>query len=354
MNGPSLDSLPQTLASWRGFSSGPGNPLSWQLWDKLKPWLTEKGYHLWDVVDGRVNAFPPKSNPGFRSPDGFVFSVPRIPMNEICFPADKAIHFPARTSDHRDVVIRLIRKGDDGQEHLEVLRDLARGERAFHAGNHCVPLLDELQLEDMTFAVFPFLADRADKPWFYDFGEVFDFLVQALEGISYLHDNLVAHLDIDIDNFLFNFASARRYTEFRKRETFRSHFPVRYCLGDMELCVRFTPESEPASRKIVGIPVERIGVHPSDYGRELAPEMALSEPYCPFKADMWQFGSMLYYMFQPSAEILPDLYALIEALKCYDPDGRPTAMKALETVRVMKGRTPAEVLSEQVPPAIEI
>ncbi|KZS87783.1 hypothetical protein SISNIDRAFT_490748 [Sistotremastrum niveocremeum HHB9708] len=371
MNEPSLDSLPQSLASWRRYSSTEGSPLPWQLWDKLKPWLTEKGYHPWEVAGDMLNAFPPRAHSGIRSPDGFVYSLPHIPMNEVWFSAIKAIHWPARTSDHRDVVIRLIRKGDEGQEHLEVLRTLAKGERAFHAGNRCVPLLEELHLGDMTFAVFPFLADRVDSPWFYDFGEVFDFLIQALEGISYLHENLVAHLDIDIDNFLFNFASAKRCTgtitsirtfrvlmrriaEFRKRETFRSHFPVRYYLADMELCVRFAPESEPALRKVVGLPVTRVGIDPSKYGRDLVPEMAISEPYCPFRADMWQFGNMMHYMFQPSAGLLPELYALVDALKCPDPAGRPTAAQALERVRLLRAQTPAGVMSEQVPFALEI
>ncbi|KZS87785.1 hypothetical protein SISNIDRAFT_419149, partial [Sistotremastrum niveocremeum HHB9708] len=293
------------------------------------------------------------------------------------------IHFPARTFDHRDVVIRLIRKGDDGQEHVEVLRSLARGERAFHAGNHCVPMLDELNLGDMTFAVFPFLADSVNCPWFYNFEEVFDFLVQALEGISYLHDNLVAHLvrlSSSVDgpdntyiaysriltlitscstllrrgvSLVTSLTSAIKFRLAQIKFGTSSTAQTLY-LGDMELCVRFTPESEPASRKIVGIPVARIGISPSDYGRALVPEMALSGPYCPFKADMWQFGSMLYYMFQPSADILPDLYALIEALKCHDPDGRPTATQALDRVRLMRAQTPADILSEPVPPAIEI
>ncbi|KZT41912.1 hypothetical protein SISSUDRAFT_1042142 [Sistotremastrum suecicum HHB10207 ss-3] len=52
----------------------------------------------------------------------------------------------------------------------------------------------------MTFAVHPYLGDRVDYSWFYDFSEVFEFIIQALEGIAYLHENLVAHLDIDIDN----------------------------------------------------------------------------------------------------------------------------------------------------------
>ncbi|KZS87782.1 hypothetical protein SISNIDRAFT_419173, partial [Sistotremastrum niveocremeum HHB9708] len=201
--------------------------------------------------------------------------------------------WPARTVDKRDVLIRLIRKGEQGEEHLKVLRALCQGERAFHATNHCVPVLQELELGDMTFAVHPYLGGQVDYPWFYDLSEVLDFIIQALEGIAYLHENLVAHLDIDIDNFLFNYAGQARYIE-----KFRCYFPVRYYLGDMELSVMFSPDSDPASRKIVGHPLTRIGVDPAKYGRELVPEMSNDEPYCPFRADMWQFGNMLGHMFE--------------------------------------------------------
>ncbi|KZT34956.1 hypothetical protein SISSUDRAFT_223602 [Sistotremastrum suecicum HHB10207 ss-3] len=266
------------------------------------------------------------------------------------FSATKPILWPARTSEFRDVVIRLIRKGDEGLEHLDALRAVAKGELSFHVNNHCVPVLQELTLEDMTFVVFPLLGNSVDYPWFYDFHEVFEFVFQAVESVAYLHEHLIAHLDIDIDNFLINFAGDQRCPEWPDRGKFRSFFPVRYYLGDMELCVRFSEDSDPSSRKIVGHPTLRIGVDPSKYGRELVPEMAHSEPYCPFKADVWQLGNMLSRMFQPSAQIIPELFALSEAMKSLDPNDRPTSAQALDRVRHLRAVTPESILSQEVPP----
>jgi hypothetical protein len=88
---------------------------------------------------------------------------------------------PARTLDHRDVLIRLIVKGDQGAKHLEALRRLATGEVAQRGDNHAVPVLQWLYHEDMTFAVFPLMSEGLCLPWYYDFGEVLDVVAQLLE-----------------------------------------------------------------------------------------------------------------------------------------------------------------------------
>lgn len=65
----------------------------------------------------------------------------------------------ASTNENRFVVIRLIKKGNDGALHLKVLHRVAFPDATEAPGNHCVPVLQELQLGDMVFAVFPFLGD---------------------------------------------------------------------------------------------------------------------------------------------------------------------------------------------------
>lgn len=82
-------------------------------------------------------------------------------------PLKSTIHCPARTTDNRDVLIRLMAVGED------------RGER--HRINHAVPVLQELVHDDMIFAVFPLLSWGFDYPWFYRFSEVVDAVEQVLE-----------------------------------------------------------------------------------------------------------------------------------------------------------------------------
>jgi serine/threonine protein kinase len=137
------------------------------------------------------------------------------------------------------------------------------------------------------------------------------------QGIAFCHSRLVAHQvrlphyficelnlifvkDIDRDNILVNFAGGMCQPEETNWSTrdwapFRSYFPIRYFINDFELAVTFDPDSDPSSRVVTGLPTA--GVRPGQYGRDVAPEMLLTSPYCPFRADIWQLGKMFQSIF---------------------------------------------------------
>jgi hypothetical protein len=79
------------------------------------------------------------------------------------------------------VLIRLITKGDQGLNHLAALRRLATGHVAFRGENHIVPMLREIALDDMVFAVFPLMHEGFESPWHYNYGEVVDAVYQMIE-----------------------------------------------------------------------------------------------------------------------------------------------------------------------------
>jgi hypothetical protein len=68
-----------------------------------------------------------------------------------------------------------------GLEELDILQQVPTGYRAFLGDNHCLPMLQTLVLEDITFGVFPFMATSFSYPWCYDVGEVFDAVPQVLQ-----------------------------------------------------------------------------------------------------------------------------------------------------------------------------
>jgi hypothetical protein len=78
----------------------------------------------------------------------------------------------------------------------------------------------------------------------------------------------------------------------------RTVFPVRYYIIDFELSVRFPEDSTPDQRVVTGLPLLRNGFdHPDDYGRDIAPEMLLDTPHCPFKSDVFQLGKVFLFHF---------------------------------------------------------
>jgi len=177
-----------------------------------------------------------------------------------------------RTADGRDVLIRLISKGEQGLEELDVQQRVATGSLAFRGENHCLPMLQQLILEDMTFGVFPAMCEGFNFPWYHAISEVFDAIIQLLEGLHFLHRLLIAHRDIGAENILINFSGGFR--PIHADQPFRSLFPVRYYLIDFELSVRFREDSRSEDRVVTGMPLKRLGLEdPEDYGRDVAPEM---------------------------------------------------------------------------------
>ena len=87
----------------------------------------------------------------------------------------------ARTTDRRDVLIRLIAKSGKGLEELDVLQHVATGHQAFLGDNHYLPMLRTLILEDTTFGVFPYMSACFRCTWYYNVEEVFDAVLQVLQ-----------------------------------------------------------------------------------------------------------------------------------------------------------------------------
>ncbi|KAK0224394.1 hypothetical protein EDD85DRAFT_941073 [Armillaria nabsnona] len=303
---------PNTLPKWRDRCFKPEGSWPYDLWkpEPLQNFFREHGYHLWVTMHGcglgdedhhHLSLIPPNDEP--RRPDGYTFVTryqcePGIVIHRANFHQLRNIHCPARTIHNQDVLIRLISIDGDatGDEHYKAIRRLSQGQTAYRGDNYALPLLNELNFNGLRFIVFPLLS-IGYIPWFYNVAEILDYLVQVFKGVKFCHDNLIAHLDLDSDNILFNFCGGRTMpdgnTESDATGPFRSHFPIRYYVNDFETAVCFDKDSDPASRKITGLPNVRAG-RMGQYGREYAPEMLTGDPYCPFKADVWYLGRMLH------------------------------------------------------------
>ena len=91
----------------------------------------------------------------------------------------------ARTRDGLDVVIRVIVIGNEGHDHLKILRTIATGENSLFSNNHALPMFAELQFEDIIFGIFPIIG--GEMRYAYDswtknsVGDIIEMLMQMLE-----------------------------------------------------------------------------------------------------------------------------------------------------------------------------
>jgi hypothetical protein len=92
---------------------------------------------------------------------------------------------PARTQDGLDVVIRVIVIGNEGHDHLKILRTIATGEKSLFSNNHTLPMFQEFQFEDIIFGIFPKVGREiisAYDCWTKNsVGDIIEMLIQMLE-----------------------------------------------------------------------------------------------------------------------------------------------------------------------------
>ena len=90
--------------------------------------------------------------------------------------------------DGRQVMLKSVHVGR-GQQELEIARTVSSPELRRHPYNHCVPLLDVLELPDTLdrkLMVMPFLRPF-DEPSFRTYGEFVNFFTQICEVSSTCH-----------------------------------------------------------------------------------------------------------------------------------------------------------------------
>lgn len=84
-----------------------------------------------------------------------------------------------------DVVIRVVAIGQDGRNHLKILKKIAKGKAALHSNNHALPMFQQLFFEDIVFGIFPKVGARVFDMvgrWAKNsVGDVLEMVMQMLE-----------------------------------------------------------------------------------------------------------------------------------------------------------------------------
>jgi hypothetical protein len=95
------------------------------------------------------------------------------------------LNYILRFSYDRDVVIKLVRKGDQGRSEYEILCLLNSAPLRDHPRNSTIPVLEFIEYEDWYFVVMPFCDGCHEVP-FRNAAEVLDFAEQVLSVSSRL------------------------------------------------------------------------------------------------------------------------------------------------------------------------
>ncbi len=162
---------------------------------------------------------------------------------------------------------------------------------------HIIHPVDTVPSNTGKWVIFPKMRDMwsvcCDNPP--PCGRLAQFARDLIDGLAYLHDNGIAHLDIKPENLLCT-------NDFRLR------------IIDFDSAVRIDSEDSLI-----------IGVHGTEGW--MAPEVRDRAPFSPIRADKWTCGKMLLWFLEKRATKNEDLVSFAKRLMDYNPRRRPSLVE---------------------------
>ncbi|KAG5719374.1 hypothetical protein E4T56_gene13533 [Termitomyces sp. T112] len=299
--------LPANLDEWRI----PGNCAEDEerIWLQLDEILGRWGFTQWQHYMASILEAPGKA-PQLSSGFGYTPLARTTPIRLGRFEYTNPLSRAVRTQDGHDVIIRVIVIGQEGHEHLKILRKLATGPLSLYSENHALPMFAELQFEDIIFGVFPKVGGsvlRAHGYWPRNsVGDIVDVLLQMLEALVFIHSHNVAHRPESLAAKKISISRPRVY------------------LIDFEVAMQFS-EDCPIEQRVC---------------RQCPPEVKSGKPYDPFKLDVWQLASSLHKF----KSKIPAIDETLAAMTDDDPVFRLDARQALDRLGHIVASMPPESL----------
>ncbi|THH03971.1 hypothetical protein EW145_g5861, partial [Phellinidium pouzarii] len=230
-----------------------------------------------------------------------------------------------RLSDGAVVAIKNGKQRED-----TISRRLCVPEKTSDPRNHCVPIFERIHDErepKSYFLVMPLLR-RFNDPPFYAVGEVVDFVRQTLEGLEYMHQESVAHLDCSDGNIMMDASSLypegfhpsmqernKNGIDDAKRRRRIDSRSVKYYFVDFGLSVFLR---EDGNNIVLG----------QDGQDQEVPELSESVPYHAPPVDIFILGNVYQNNFLKKYKNLEFLRPLVDAMTQKDPKARPSASEA--------------------------
>ncbi|OCH86780.1 hypothetical protein OBBRIDRAFT_806534 [Obba rivulosa] len=303
-----LHPLPLNLRAWRQIDS---NADGWFLpWDHLRDFFLKSGYKLYY---GRSRGHycepldwsPPSADSFDLCGDRQEFQGPRLKMEPNHF--DHILHkhalvMAARDNCNRDVVIKVVAKGEDGMKELEILQYINSEPLRSDPRNATVPVLEFLQYQDWWFAVMP-----------RDASECLEFTEQMLSALVFLHDHRIAHLDISNENILLNHR------------------------GKLPPTMMYCPEAE----------FPHVDIWPPHPWRSTFPARFLPIFLCLSAGLSRNLEPRVFYgWFEDVVHCAPGFLQLLQDMTSFNPARRPSAAEALDRFRTVRSLFPKDQLLE--------
>ncbi|KAI0359430.1 hypothetical protein OH77DRAFT_1395217, partial [Trametes cingulata] len=253
----------------------------------------------------------------------------------------------AQDDARRDLVIKIMKKGSTEES---VNRYLLVNAHSFSAEKFpCVlpPVAVLHSPHDFSFLVMPrWSSIPALMDNLVTVKQALTFIRCLLTGLAFLHEQRIAHRDINTSNVLINCYSPA-LEEYDTADIVREHIhtsdEVAYCLFDFDLSVQLPLETDIRSARRPSLEAFRgaPAFHPSDV-------WCGPPTYNPFAFDVACLGNLLLYHFACLIPIVPSMAPLFARMTTHAVEQRFTALEALGFYRTHLEGLPDEVTRRRV------
>ncbi|KAI9450981.1 hypothetical protein BJY52DRAFT_134251 [Lactarius psammicola] len=259
-----------------------------------------------------------------------------------------------RLHDRKRVVLKKVLP-EEGPHELQISRTFSSVEVATDPLNHCVPLLDVIELSprfgSQKLMVFPLLRPF-NRPRIQTFGEFAAFFIQICEGIQFMHQRNVAHRNCTAENimssrsktdpniFLPDMNDQNRTFKGAVKAYTRRRPPPRYYFVGLELSVQYSSRDaidEPWRRRDTSAPEHRSG------------------GWCnPFHTDIYYIGNLVSQEFVEKCDGFEFMKDLVASMTQDDPSKRPLIEDVLQEfshirASLSKSKLRSSIISKNAP-----
>lgn len=181
-------------------------------WESLAPFFLSHGYSVYDWK-GNYRTVPSEdSRPPLALNDSAeAYPYGWSPLGSLKDNRDYAFFgtrgyriWPARDTQGREVLIRLVSFPGSESEELRIYRQLNTPESRQDSRNHTLPVLAWLQNSGLTFVVLPRWGEPAVGLRCLRAEQLLQYAETVLECLLFLHENRIAHRDIHFGNIVWN------------------------------------------------------------------------------------------------------------------------------------------------------
>ncbi|KAG2004477.1 other/AgaK1 protein kinase [Coprinopsis cinerea AmutBmut pab1-1] len=334
-------SVPTELSSWARYEEDyEVLKAAGERWALLRPFFASWGYHLYEY-ERLPLTYPPKS---LKCPDIVDESYPYARCR---FTKDEHYVFTyvhtgriwaARDNFGRDVIIKLVSSRNEEQEELKVWKRLSAPEvREDPRSNRTLRVLDFITYDGLVFVVTP----RWGMPFvglsFPSVEHIFDMLEQFYDGLAFLHDNRIAHRDIDPGNMVMN-ALFDYFDETRDSVEIRDPSRVLYAHIDFEASALFAMDTD----------IDNVTMERASRLSTLWSGLAEGQRSNPFRDDVYVLTWVLQDWSRHIESIVPEIGSFYDGI-LKDYSRTPRAEAALHQLREIRSKLTAEQLRQEPP-----